>query len=69
MRPELIIGLVGPIGCEIAGVEKALEAAFKQVDYKTKSISLSEGIAELLEEKTGTRPALRTLSEKIVAGN
>lgn len=69
MRPELVIGLVGPIGCDITIVEKAIAAALKQVDYKAKHISLSEGIADLLEEKKGARPSLSTLPEKIASGN
>lgn len=69
MRPELVIGLVGPIGCDISIVEKAIAAALKQVDYRTKHISLSDGIADLLEEKTEERPALSSLAEKIASGN
>lgn len=69
MRPELIIGLVGPIGCDITAVENAISAALKQVDYKTKNISLSEGIADLLAGKKDIRPNLRTLGDKISAGN
>lgn len=69
MRPELVIGLVGPIGCDITIVEKAIAAALKQVDYKARHISLSEGIADLLEEKKGARPSLKSLAEKIASGN
>lgn len=69
MRTELIFGLVGPIGCDITLVEKAIESALKQVDYKIRNISLSEGISELLEAKTGQKPPLRSLSEKISGGN
>ncbi len=74
MRPELVIGLVGPIGGDIKIVEKAIAAALKQVDYRPKHISLSEGIGsegigDLLEEKKGTRPSLSKLAEKIDSGN
>ena len=69
MRPELVIGLVGPIGCDITIAEKAIAAALKQVDYKAIHISLSEGIADLLEEKKEARPALSSLAEKIASGN
>ena len=68
-RPELIIGLVGPIGCDIESVETAVTAALKQVDYRVEHISLSKGIAELLEQTEGTRPNLTTLKKKIDAGN
>lgn len=69
MRPELIFGLVGPIGCDIDLVEKAIASALKQVDYKVRNISLSEGISELLEAKQGAKPQLRSLREKISGGN
>ena len=57
------------LGCDISIVEKAIAAALKQVDYRTKHISLSDGIADLLEEKTEERPALSSLAEKIASGN
>jgi deoxycytidylate deaminase len=69
MRPELIIGLVGPIGCDITAVERAISAALKQVDYRAMNISLSEGIAELLKEKQDEETSLQTLGKKIEAGN
>ena len=69
MRPELIIGLVGPIGCDIASVETAISNALKKLDYKVASISLSKGIADLLQIVEGKRPRLETLQEKIDAGN
>ncbi|MEQ9564827.1 MAG: hypothetical protein RLN85_03250, partial [Pseudomonadales bacterium] len=69
MRPELIIGLVGPIGCDITAVERAISAALKQVDYRAMNISLSEGIAELLNEKQDEETSLQTLGNKIESGN
>ena len=69
MKPELVIGLVGPIGCNIEIVEKAIAAALKQVDYKVRHIRVSEGIAYLLEAVKGSRPSLNTLAAKIASGN
>ena len=69
MRPELIIGLVGPIGCNIDSVQAQIDAALKQVGYATKAISISEGIATLWEEKHGKKPELASLEDKISAGN
>ena len=69
MKPELVIGLVGPIGCDIEIVEKAIAAALKQVDYKVRHIKVSEGIAYLLEAAKGSRPSLNSLAAKIASGN
>ena len=68
-HPELIFGLVGPIGCNIHGVETALSDALKEVDYSPHMISLTESIADLTAMKTSERPSLDTLEEKIDAGN
>ena len=68
--PELIFGLVGPIGCNIQEVEDALSASLKSVDYTPHTISLSNIAAEIqtLSSETGIKEP-ETLSEKIVAGN
>ncbi len=68
-RPELVFGLVGPIGCNISGVEKALSSALKSVDYTPRSISLSGTIKELIAAKSDEVPDMETLSQKIDAGN
>ena len=67
--PELVFGLVGPIGCDIHEVEQALANALKEVDYSPHLISLSESIADLLAIKKNERPILNTLEKKIDAGN
>lgn len=46
--PELVIGLVGPIGVDLAPVIKALEAVFKEPKYKTRTIQLSKLIERFL---------------------
>ena len=69
MRPELIIGLVGPIGCNMDTVQAQIGDALKRVNYTTKPISISEGIATLWEEQHGKRPELASLEDKISTGN
>ena len=68
-RPELVIGLVGPIGCDIQAVEKALVKALKQVDYTCRFITVSESIKELLNSKENNKTTLVSLKDKINAGN
>lgn len=69
MRPELIIGLVGPIGCHIEAVQAQIVAALNGVGYTTKAISISEDMAKLSEAKLGKRPKLASWEDKISAGN
>lgn len=68
-RPELVFGLVGPIGCDIDTVQIELENALKQVDYTPTHINLSAAMSQLFEEKTREKLAAGTLAEKISAGN
>jgi deoxycytidylate deaminase len=46
--PELVIGLVGPIGVDLAPVIKALEVVLKEPKYKTHTIQLSQLIEQFL---------------------
>lgn len=46
--PELVIGLVGPIGVDLAPVIKALEVALKEPKYRTRTIHLSKLIERFL---------------------
>lgn len=61
--------MVGPIGCNIHDVEKAMADALKEVDYSPQFVSLSASIGDLTHLKTGTRPELKTLEQKIDGGN
>lgn len=66
--PELIFGLVGPIGSNIERLQQELVDALKAVDYKPHVISLSaksEEILLALSEEGDTE----TLRGKIKAGN
>ncbi len=56
-HPELIFGLVGPIGVNMDDVQASLAEALKQVGYHTKLIHLTEVIGsqrELIEPNLGT---------------
>ena len=68
-RPELIIGLVGPIGCDISDVTSALEGALRQVRYSPHLISISGSLKGLIEAKSPQDIEIRTLAQKIDAGN
>lgn len=68
-KPELVFGLVGPIGCDIATIERSIERALKKVDYAPHIVSVSSTIGSLLELKKGEQPELLTLRQKIDAGN
>jgi deoxycytidylate deaminase len=45
--PEIFIGLVGPLGTDLSSVTKELESAFKQYNYTTIVIKLSEALGEI----------------------
>lgn len=68
-RPELVFGLVGPIGCDIDAVQTELERALKQVDYTPSHINLSSSFSDLYQGQTGKPLDAITLEEKIAAGN
>ena len=68
--PELVFGLVGPIGCAIHDVADALDRALKEVDYTPHRISLSRLIRDNLPSTAEQRlhqPSC--LQDKIDAGN
>ena len=68
-RPELVIGLVGPIGCDITAVQKVLEGELRQVGYSPHQINLSDMLAGLIEAKTQKTENINTIEEKMEAGN
>lgn len=67
--PELVVGLVGPIGCDMQKVSDALTRAFKQVDYTPHHINVTRSIELLYEAKTGDECSLSSLEDKINKGN
>ena len=66
--PELIIGLVGPIGCNIHRVQQEIANILRSLDYDSHIIELSQGISDLLKRK-GEVASLKTLEQKIEGGN
>lgn len=68
-RPELVIGLVGPIGCDISTVQTVLSGELRQVGYATRQISLSDSLAGLIEAKTEKSENIEFIEDKMEAGN
>lgn len=72
-QPELVFGLIGPIGCNIDRVQTALARTLRMFDYESPIIRISQGISDLLEEKRAEEPEINseldTISDKIEAGN
>ena len=68
--PEIVIGLIGPIGCDIDQVQKALAYSLHTLQYDSSVVQLSQGIADLLErKKLSDNLPLVTLDDKISGGN
>ena len=71
--PELVFGLIGPIGCNIDRVQTALAQTLRMLDYESRIIRVSQGISDLLEEMKTDHPEivseLDSISDKIKAGN
>jgi len=53
--PELVVGLVGPVGADLDGVIQGLANAFAKVQYQTNMISLSDVIRTLIIDALGTK--------------
>lgn len=66
--PELIIGLVGPIGCNIYRVQREILNTLRALDYECHVVELSQGISDLLEKRNESA-VLNTLKQKIEGGN
>lgn len=47
-KPELVIGLVGPIGVDLDAVVGFLQSSLKEVDYKTEVVHLTSVLRDLL---------------------
>ncbi len=69
--PELVIGLVAPIGCNIDQVQKAFSENLRLLRYNSISIQLSDGIISLLESRIDSKrlSTTHTLEQKIDGGN
>lgn len=67
--PELIFGLVGPIGCDMDCAEAELSSALRSVRYEPYVINLSDSIERFISEIQPARLPLNTIIKKIDAGN
>ena len=65
---ELVVGLVGPIGCSIYRVQQEISNVLRSLSYESHIIELSQGISDLLRKK-GKDADLTTLNQKIEGGN
>ena len=66
--PELVIGLVGPIGCNIHKVQHEILIVLRSLDYDCHVVELSQGISDLLEKRNESA-IIDTLKQKIEGGN
>ena len=60
-RPELVFGLIGPLGTDLDGVCGMLAESLDRVRYGSERIVLSEGLSEVRGLKTpqgGTRSTI-----------
>ncbi len=70
--PELVFGLIGPIGCNIDRVQSTLAHILRMFNYDSSIIRITQGMSDLLEERNfdpSTQSELATIEDKIKAGN
>ena len=68
--PELIIGLVAPIGVELGAVADVIEATLEDVRYSTKTIKLTELMLDIdVAEKPASSEYIQSYTEKIDYAN
>lgn len=66
--PELVFGLVGPLGVDMDAVQEALSAALRQVEYNSHIIHLTKEIRNgFIPEKKSDRS--NTYADKIITIN
>jgi len=68
-HPELVFGLVGPLGVDMDSVQDALAAALRQVEYEPIIIHLTKEIGKGIEISGGTPAEANTYNEKILTIN
>jgi deoxycytidylate deaminase len=61
--PELVFGLVGPVGVDISGVQEALTTCLREVNYTSEVISVTRWLEKRLE--ASGRPVPTALDERI----
>lgn len=70
-RPELVIGLVAPVGVDLHSVQNVLKDHLEQFCYKSNHIRLSSLIKEIeaLQTRIYTRPEYKRIDSLMTAGN
>lgn len=66
-RPELVFGLVGPIGVDMQAVQRALEGALRRVEYSPHTIHLTRELQTIFPHLQ--KKASKTYNEKISLAN
>jgi hypothetical protein len=61
--PELVVGLVGPIGVDMNAVQRALEGALRRVEYTPHTIHLTRELPSIFPHLQ--KEASKTYNEKI----
>jgi len=61
--PELVFGLVGPVGVDISGVQEALTSCLRDMNYTSEVISVTQWLEKRL--KASGRPVPTALDERI----
>jgi deoxycytidylate deaminase len=60
--PEIIIGLVGPVGTDLNPISVAIERQFEALSYRAKTIRLSEKLERFFGENHSTKPEHERIS-------
>lgn len=63
MEPELVFGLVGPLGSNVEAVQEALQAELRKVGYNTETVHLTKDLISIVPELSGRD--LTTFSNKM----
>lgn len=73
IEPELVFGLVGPLGSNIEAVQEALQAELRKVGYKFEDIHLTRDLAEVIpgikQDRLSTFSGKMDLMNDVVAAS
>src|SRR5450631_2074562 len=68
--PEVVIGLIGPLGVDLGMLTSELTAAFSSVKYTTRVINVIEGVLQYEPwERTPSSPYCEKYNARMDAGN
>ncbi|MFV1620452.1 anti-phage dCTP deaminase [Phaeobacter sp. JH20_26] len=68
-QPELVFGLVGPLGVDMSSVQEALSAALRQVHYEPYNIHLTQEVPSSFPHLVADQDSAITFAGKIKAVN